>query len=414
MKFIGIRKPRTYSNQAFSNASGWLLPASFSVGAGPMNWNMSAEGWASWWIPRTAHFISEGLDAFWNDEGETQWFTYSWWNAAQAAAQASVAPLKRFWSINRSFQPGMQTFAATSWTGDQQDCSHRKMLAFAVAGQLYSSCDMTSPSATVLVRQYQNAIFSPIMRVHQMHGVPRFPWLWGGDEHRAAFRGALEMRYHFLPHLYSLAHASHAALTPIVAPASYIFPADASFPPAAGDAVLMVGDTLLPSVVSTSNGPDPNENVSTSVLPPGLWYRFNSTEALPGLQTVTYADLPLSTAVLFVRAGAILALQRDVIQHAGEVGGVLELHVYAGRDGAFTLTEDDGATTAYATAPAAATRATAFAWSDATRTLSWKVAGAYVGAQSFTSAEPVLFTANASAPVKHAPVALGASGSISF
>ena len=414
MSFIGIRKPRTYSNQAFSNASGWLLPDSFSVGAGPNNWNMTASGWADWWVAKTSHFTAEGVDAWWNDEGETQWFTYSWWNAAQAAAQAAVAPLKRFWSINRSFQPGMQTLAATTWTGDQQDCSHRKMLAFAIAGQLYSSCDMTSPSATVLVRQYQNAIFSPIMRVHQMHGVPRFPWLWGGEEHRTAFRGALEMRYRFLPHIYSLAHAARANLAPIVAPASYVFPADATFPPSVGDAVLMFGDSLLPSVVSTANNPDPNENVSTSVLPPGTWYHFNSTDALPGLQTITYSDLPLASVVLFVRAGAILTLQRDVIQHAAAMGGVLELHVYAGRDGAFVLTEDDGATTAYVTSPAAATRTTAFAWADATRTLSWAVTGAYSGAQTFSSAEPVLFTPNASAPLKHAPITLGSSGSISF
>ena len=43
MKFGGIRKPRTYSNKALSNASGWLLPDSWNVGAGGDNWNMSCE-----------------------------------------------------------------------------------------------------------------------------------------------------------------------------------------------------------------------------------------------------------------------------------------------------------------------------------------------------------------------------------
>lgn len=37
VKFSGIRKPRTYSHHNFSNASGWLLPDSFEVGAGPNN-----------------------------------------------------------------------------------------------------------------------------------------------------------------------------------------------------------------------------------------------------------------------------------------------------------------------------------------------------------------------------------------
>ena len=34
VRFAGIRKPRTYSNQALSNSSGWLLPDNFTVGAG--------------------------------------------------------------------------------------------------------------------------------------------------------------------------------------------------------------------------------------------------------------------------------------------------------------------------------------------------------------------------------------------
>ena len=31
-----------------------------------------------------------------------------------------------------------------------------------------TSCDLTSPDATTLVRQYQSAVFTPIMRVHEM------------------------------------------------------------------------------------------------------------------------------------------------------------------------------------------------------------------------------------------------------
>ena len=38
MRFGGIRKPRSYSNIPFCNASGWLLPNNFSVGAGDNNW----------------------------------------------------------------------------------------------------------------------------------------------------------------------------------------------------------------------------------------------------------------------------------------------------------------------------------------------------------------------------------------
>ena len=147
-----------------------------------------------------------------------------------------------------------------------------------------------------------------------------------------------------------------------------------------------------------------------------MWFAFNSTAALVGPQPgLTYTDVPLSTIVVFVRAGAILPLQRAVVQHTDALGGGLDVHVYAGRDGAFVMTEDDGATTAYATAPDAATRTTAWAWADATRTLSWTVSGGFGGGPNlYTTAFPVLFVANATAPLAHAPVPLGASGSITF
>lgn len=96
MRFGGIRKPRTYSNINFCNASGWLLPDNFSVGAGDNNWNMSAPGWFDWYVGSHLHFLQDGLDYWWNDEGETQWFTYTWWNAAQQAEYAQALPNQRF------------------------------------------------------------------------------------------------------------------------------------------------------------------------------------------------------------------------------------------------------------------------------------------------------------------------------
>jgi len=60
----------------------------------------------------------------WNDEGETQWYTYYYWNLAQQAQWAKARPNQRFFTINRAFTPGMQRYPATTWTGDRQDCSH--------------------------------------------------------------------------------------------------------------------------------------------------------------------------------------------------------------------------------------------------------------------------------------------------
>jgi alpha-glucosidase len=172
-----------------------------------------------WYAKGHAHFLEDGVDYWWNDEGETEWFTYLYWNMAQQQQWDQSKPNQRHFTINRAFQPGMQRFPAITWSGDGQDCSHAMILRQTMYGQPYTACDMTSPDATVLVRQYQNAVFMPIMRVHQMHGTPRFPFLWGGAEHHAAFRDALNMRYAFLPFLYSLAHHAHQYGRPIGHPA---------------------------------------------------------------------------------------------------------------------------------------------------------------------------------------------------
>jgi len=411
LKFGGIRKPRTYSHHGLSNASGWLLPASFDVGGGPFNWNMTpGNGWAAWWVPRTAHFLEDGMDFWWNDEGETQWFTYSWWNMAQLAVAAQVRPGKRFFTVNRAFQPGMQRYVASTWTGDDQDCSHPKVLGYVATGQPWHECDMTSPSATVLVRQYQNAVLSPIFRVHQMHGTPRFPFLWGTPEHQAAMRDALNLRYALIPHLYSLAHAAHWDLAPLAAPASWLFPGGGPL-----DTTFVYGGTLLPTDVSVAReSPAPGENTTTVFLPGGAgWFAFNTTTQLAGGQRVTRTDVPLREFVFYVREASLLALQGGTaaIQHTGQLGGELALHVYGGGDAHFTLWEDDGESLDYATA-----RATSFAWNQTARTLSWAVQGNGFagGANDFTTLRAVLFEAGASAPVAKGGLPLLAPGSVSF
>lgn len=233
---------------------------------------------------------------------------------AQHEELARARPNHRQFSVNRAFQPGMQRYGASTWSGDAQNCGQEFALQFALAGQPYMACDMTSPDATVLVRQYQNAAFLPIMRVHQMHGTPRFPFLWCGPNavgggtaaHCAGFHRALRLRYAFLPHLYSLAHAAHRTGRLPARPADFNFEGWS-----AGADVYMVGDSLLPATVSTAHLPGlTDENTAVAHLPPGMWYSFNTTATVTGNQTLVHTDVPLADVVLYVREGAILVLQQ--------------------------------------------------------------------------------------------------------
>ena len=77
MRFGGIRKPRSYSHTNLSAANGWLLSAKASVGAGGNNWNFTSQAMRDWYASGHAHFLEDGIDYWWNDEGETEWFTVS-------------------------------------------------------------------------------------------------------------------------------------------------------------------------------------------------------------------------------------------------------------------------------------------------------------------------------------------------
>lgn len=54
----------------------------------------------------------------WNDEGETYYFAFYYWNAAQVEGLTNFDSKKRFWSINRCYTPGMSRQGAVIWTGD--------------------------------------------------------------------------------------------------------------------------------------------------------------------------------------------------------------------------------------------------------------------------------------------------------
>jgi hypothetical protein len=59
------------------------------VGAGDANWNMSAPGWSEWYVANHLHFLRDGVAFWWDDEGETQFFTFV---IPRAAKQSQSGP----------------------------------------------------------------------------------------------------------------------------------------------------------------------------------------------------------------------------------------------------------------------------------------------------------------------------------
>lgn len=101
-------------------------------------------------------------------------------------------------------------------------------------------------------------------------------------------------------------------------------------------------------------------------LPAGAdWYDFATGAYLKGGRTIT-AAAPLSTMPLYVRAGSIVPTGAAVQSTAEQPDGPYVLHVFTGKDGAYTLFEDDGLSEGYRKGQSAQVPVT---WNEAAKTL---------------------------------------------
>ena len=170
-----------------------------------------------------------------DDEGESVYTKYYYWNLAEFNALAQFKPGQRHWSIDRAFQPGEGPMGAAAWTGDiETDWKTlaevpANLLNWSLAGMPYGGCDIGGfkgdPTPEMLTRWMQEGVFFPVMRAHSVNTVkPHFPWLFGQDAENA-MRQALDLRYRLVPFYYSLAHETFATGAPIMRPMVMEFPA---------------------------------------------------------------------------------------------------------------------------------------------------------------------------------------------
>eukprot|EP01065_Artemidia_motanka_P034902 TRINITY_DN42891_c0_g1_i1.p1 TRINITY_DN42891_c0_g1~~TRINITY_DN42891_c0_g1_i1.p1 ORF type:complete len:918 (+),score=321.35 TRINITY_DN42891_c0_g1_i1:69-2822(+) len=422
LRFGGIRKPRLGNTGLLNHArsQGWLISVGGGGAAGGnRNLNYSIADLRTWYQQQSRHYLEDGVNFWWNDEGESTFFTTHWWNQAEVDMLHDFDPARRFFTINRDFTTGMQRLGASVWTGDQamswDALAHhpRYQIAWQQAGAGYVTCDTGGFSGSgetpeLLTRWYQVSAFMSHMRVHStIDATPHFPWLWG-DEAADAMRKTLNLRYSMIPTLYSLAHRQYTDLVPIFRSLMYHFGGDSKA--AATTDQWLTGDSLMIAPILSKGG-------SRTVYFPkdadgSKWYRFNESAAPAAAgTTATLSSVPLASVPVYAKEGAVIPLAPVGVQYTDQFpGGPLEVQVYAGRDGEFVLVEDDGETKGY---QKGASRSTKLTWSDASKTLSWTVAGTFSDEHTFTRVRARLFAADGSSSLS-AETSIGASGKISF
>jgi alpha-D-xyloside xylohydrolase len=209
------------------------------------------------------------------------------------------------------------------------------------------------------LRWFQFATFSPLQRVHG-YQTDTEAWRYG-DQVESEVRRYLDLRQQLLPYIYSQAAAVTFQGSTLMRPLVMDFAHDDQA--LAQKYEYMFGPAFLVSPVLETGA------VSWPVYTPttlGGWYNFwTGAPVSPG--TTTDIDAPLGRIPVLVRAGSIVPIG-PVEQYAGEKPpNDLEIRVYPGADGDFSLYEDEGTNYNYEKGQRSTIH---FHWNDKRRELS--------------------------------------------
>jgi alpha-D-xyloside xylohydrolase len=356
-----------------------------------------------YWRQIDRDLFSKGIDAWWLDATEPEMLAQQWpgdiamrmtptalgpgarvLNAfptmtcrAVFEGQRASAPAKRVSILTRSAWAGSQRYGATVWSGDitaRWGVLRAQIpagLSYSLSGMPWWATDIgafntdhpggnkSEAYRELFARWFQFGAFCPIFRTHGSN-TEREPWFFGAPDH-PAWRSLLtfaELRYRLLPYNYTLAARVTREQDTIMRALAMDFPDD----PRARDVQdqYLFGPAFLVNPVT-----EPGARTRPVYLPPGGWYDFWTGAAVEGSRTIE-AAAPYEAMPLYVRAGSIVPFGPSLQWTGEKPADPLRVVVYTGREGSFTLYEDDGETNGH---EKGAFSTIAMAWSESSRTL---------------------------------------------
>ncbi len=272
-------------------------------------------------------------------------------NRATYQSLRELRPEERPFILSRSGYLGVGRYAAL-WTGDNASWwEHLRatiptVTGLGLAGIAMAGVDIGGFQGEVtgelLARWTELGSLMPLCRNHSHMEAPRQePYLFGPDVEDAC-RRALNLRYSFLPTLYSLMYHAHRTGEPVWRSLGYEFPRDPQ-------ALCLEDEVLCGSGCLVAPVMEPGHDSRRVYLPEGTWYRIDAgfEGRFPGARS-HLATAPLRALPVYVRGGSVL-LTDPAPGDRVLTPRLLDLSVYPGADGRFTLFEDDGLSFAFET-----------------------------------------------------------------
>ena len=344
------------------------------------------------WNQMYEHYYPLGIDAWWMDASEpnirdctdmdyrkalcgptalgssTEFFNaYSLVNAdAIYNGQRGADNDKRVFLLTRSGFAGLQRYSTATWSGDiatrweDMKAQISAGLNFAVSGIPYWTMDIggfcvenryvagqeiynrtgkenadQKEWRELNTRWFQFGAFCPLFRAHGQYPF-REPWEIAPEGHPAyeSIVYYTKLRYALMPYIYSLAGKTWFEDYTIMRPLVMDFMADADVMNI-GDAY-MFGPSFLVAPVYEYGAR------SRDVYFPDCegWYDFYTNEFIAGGRSEV-VDAPYDRMPLYLRAGSIVPMGPEIQWSDEKPADVIDLYIYQGADGSFTLYEDE-------------------------------------------------------------------------
>lgn len=344
----------------------------------------SPEARQLFWKQMKEHLYTLGIDAWWMDASEpnvrdctdmdyrktlcgptalgssTEFFNaYALMNAeAIYNGQREEDNNKRVFLLTRSGFAGLQRYSTATWSGDiatrweDMKAQIPAGINFSMSGIPYWTMDNggfcvekryeQAPEGSadrdewreLNVRWHQFGAFVPLFRTHG-----QFPYreLWNiAPETHPAYKTMLyytQLRYRLMPYIYSLAGKCYFEDYTLMRGLVMDFPKDKN--------VLNIGDQyMFGSGLMICPVYEYKARTREVYFPEGAgWYQLNDGKFVAGGQKQTVAA-PYDRMPVYVAAGSILPVGKFV-QNTSEAQNDQTIYVYAGKNGVFTLYEDE-------------------------------------------------------------------------
>jgi len=323
-------------------------------------------GWDAWWVDqcepdngsllderRKANFsVGKGIDYFNTYALEHAKGLYKGW-------RTDIAGKRAFFLIRQAFA-GSQHYAATLWSSDVS-CTFRALksqvpqgINACASGIPYWTSDIGGYMSRVtpdgapdwsdpkfrelFIRWFQFGTFCPIFRIHGKGERGLFSNNWDQPTKDILLKFD-NLRYRLLPYIYSLAGKTTLDNYTIMRSLAFDFRNDPnvfSIPDQ-----YMFGPAFMVSPVTKPLYNTSGESKTRKVyLPNATWYDFWTGKTITGGKTID-AGSPINILPLYVRAGSIVPMGPEVEYATQKTSKPLELRIYPGANGKFTLYEDE-------------------------------------------------------------------------